>query len=122
MKLSSNGTLLAVDGGEGIKLFSVNGHEVAPNPFGIILPSGWFALDPIGRFVVVVSFVNNHGTVPDKYVVKTWNAVDQKPLGSFDIGLANDAPLSDDPIAISSGGDVLAISANGSIYFCAVQQ
>ena len=69
MILSSNGTLLAAHW-DVLKLWAVNGHEIAPNAYAIIQDAYWYALDPNGRFVVVVSYVDNHGTIPDKYVVK----------------------------------------------------
>jgi|GEM_PF-5909219 len=114
MKLSSDGAFLAAMGMEVIKLWKVNGHEIAPNAFGIIpCPCGNVALDPSGQLIAA----GNYESESDQFVVKIWNTVDQKLLGSIS------GPTEYPPILVSFSpvGDVLAISANGSVNFYAVQ-
>lgn len=115
INLTSDGTLLAATGGEGIKLWKVIGHEIAPNPFALIQCNYCFKVtfDPANQLVV------SEGWWSDKIFTKIWNVADQRLLGSFEFKLG-DNPLSSS-VAISPVGDVLAFSAEGSIYFYAVR-
>jgi WD40 repeat protein len=115
MTLTSDGALLAAISWEAIKLWTVDGHEIAPNAFGIIPFQSWHvALDLTGKLVVAGSYESG------KYVVKIWNVKDQHPLGSFGIKSDNLSGLAS-LVSFSPVGDVLAISLDGSVYFYAVQ-
>ena len=115
MTLSSDGTLFAAADGGITKLWTMNGHEIAPNAFAIIPGAGWINLDSSGQLLASVSSGN------DKPVFKFWNVKDQRELGSLDIKFTDYLSVSQYPVAFSPIGDVLAISINSSVFFYAVQ-
>ena len=111
INLATDGTYFAASSWEIIKLWNVKGHEIDLNSFGILPLGAWsIAFDPTTKLVAAVGLYSN------KYYAKIWNIADQRLLGSLEV--KSDYPSTVD---FSPVGDVLAISANGSVYFYAVQ-
>ena len=111
MNLSPDGITIAASGGGVTKLWNMKGHDISPNAFGILPLWSWNdTFDPTGKLVAGVGLYSN------EYYAKVWNVADQRLIGSLEVNI--DFPSR---IVFSPGGDVLAISTSGFVYFYAIQ-